>query len=121
MTTALSGKIPYPSLHSGLLSPAFAAIIFGIALRPRWTKFLEWPGLVLLGDASYSLYLLHFTVIWAALVEFGRSAASPVAILAIIVVALAISIASYKFIEQPARKKLRELNLRQLSTAAAKA
>jgi len=121
LAVALSRQIPYPMLHSGLLAPVFASIIFGVALRPRWTRVLEWRWLVLVGEASYSLYLIHFVVIWAAIVRFGRAAASPIGILTVLVVAFTISMASYKLIEQPARRKLRAMNLRQLSTAAANA
>jgi peptidoglycan/LPS O-acetylase OafA/YrhL len=54
-----SARIPYTVLHTSLLAPAFAAIIFGFALQPRWGSPLNWKPLVFLGDASYSLYLLH--------------------------------------------------------------
>jgi len=121
LAVGFSQQIPYPMLHSGLLAPVFASIIFGVALRPRWTRVLEWRWLVLFGEVSYSFYLIHFVVIWAAIVRFGRAAASPIGILAVLVVAFAISVASYKLIEQPARRKLRAMNLRQLSTAAANA
>jgi peptidoglycan/LPS O-acetylase OafA/YrhL len=106
-------------LHSGLLAPAFAAIIFGVALSPSWAKFLEAPWLVLLGEASYSLYLLHFSVVWAALVLFGRAAATPAMNLAVAATAILLSIASYKGIEQPARRWLRTLNTREAVAATA--
>ena len=116
---AYNQQIPYPMLHSGLLSPAFAAVIFGVALRPRCSSVLESRWLVLLGEASYSLYLLHFTLIWVAVATWGRGAANPFANLAVIGASIAVSLVSYKFIEQPARRRLRTLNLRQLSAAAA--
>jgi len=49
--------------HTGLYAPAFAAIIGRLALRPDWTSFLEWRWLVLLGESSYCLYLLHAIII----------------------------------------------------------
>src|SRR5215471_20792503 len=58
----LAPHIPNPILSVGILSPAFAAIIYGAALQPKWTSFLAFPVLVLLGEASYSLYLLHSLV-----------------------------------------------------------
>jgi len=33
--------IPFPVLHTALLAPAFAAIVYGVALRPRFMQFLE--------------------------------------------------------------------------------
>ena len=59
----LADRIPRPLISAGFLSPSFAAIIYGLALRPGWAKFLKARALILLGDASYSLYLLHPTVI----------------------------------------------------------
>src|SRR5947207_10010705 len=59
-----SNKIPYAIIHTALLSPAFAAIIYGVALRPRWTSILDNRILVLFGDASYSLYLIHVPVVF---------------------------------------------------------
>jgi peptidoglycan/LPS O-acetylase OafA/YrhL len=46
---------PYPSLHNGLCDPLFALLIFSIASSGDW---LAWPPLLLLGEASYTLYLL---------------------------------------------------------------
>ena len=68
---------------------------------------LSWRGLVLLGDASYSLYLLHFVIIWAAFVKFGRAVTSPLGIGLLILACLVAAIVSYKLIEQPARRRLR--------------
>jgi len=36
-----SPRIPYPVLHTSLLAPAFAAIIYGFALQPRSPAFLS--------------------------------------------------------------------------------
>src|SRR6267378_2521249 len=36
-----SAVIPYPILHTALLAPAFAAIVYGFALRPNWGMILE--------------------------------------------------------------------------------
>ena len=51
--------IPYPVMHSGLLAPAFALLIYGFATQPLWTRFLAAKPFLLLGESSYSLYLLH--------------------------------------------------------------
>ena len=102
----LAGQIPNPVMSAGLLSPAFAAIIYGAALQPKWTSFLTLPWLVLLGDASYSLYLLHSLVItrtfdsfpyfpWAARVATSLAAA------------IGASLLAYRLVEEPARKFLR--------------
>src|SRR5262249_38685381 len=35
----VADRIPRPMISAGFLSPAFAAIIYGLALRPGWTRF----------------------------------------------------------------------------------
>jgi peptidoglycan/LPS O-acetylase OafA/YrhL len=104
--TLLANKIPNPVLSTGLLSPAFAAIIYGLALQPKWSRLLETRWLILLGNASYSLYLLHSIVIMRAfeglsfLPRWTRAGGSFGA-------AIAASLLSYYLIEEPARRMLR--------------
>ncbi len=105
-------RIPTPLISAGILSPAFAAVIYGLALRPRWSAVLETRGLVLLGDASYSLYLLHSTVISTVFdrtpsLAWGLRAA--VAFLA----AVAASLLAYFLVEEPFRRLLRPKAKRQ--------
>jgi len=55
--------IPYPIVHDGLLAPAYAMVIFGLALEGGvLVRFLSMPVLVFLGNASYSMYILHVPV-----------------------------------------------------------
>ena len=106
IVTALVDKIPNPVISTGLLSPAFAAIIYGLALQPRWTSFLEARWLVLLGDASYSLYLLHSIVITRV---FGAMASLPwwTRVAGSLGAAVGASLVSFNWIEQPGRRMLR--------------
>jgi peptidoglycan/LPS O-acetylase OafA/YrhL len=55
--------IPAMNLRDGLLAPLFAAVIWAFA-RPRWqpAQWLSAPWLVLLGEASFGLYLFHIPV-----------------------------------------------------------
>ena len=115
VVVAFSDRIPFPVLHSGLVAPLFAAVIFGVATaawpatpgQSRWVRLLGWRGLVLLGDASYSLYLLHFVIIWAALINFGRAITTPVGITLLLLACMGAALVSYKLIEEPARRRLR--------------
>jgi len=103
-----SGHIPYPILHDSALAPAFAAIIYGLALRPSWIGFLEIKALVLLGDASYTLYLLHNFVLGAYFSPFGTLRhLTPLGIAIGIVLPIVISLVVYRLIEVPARNWLR--------------
>jgi peptidoglycan/LPS O-acetylase OafA/YrhL len=102
----VADRIPRPMISAGFLSPAFAAIIYGLAMRPGWSRFLETRVLVLLGDASYSLYLLHSTVISRIARQMSSTQwalRAGVAFLA----AVAVSLASYYLVEEPCRKVLR--------------
>lgn len=104
--TALAGKIPNPLISAGFLSPAFAAVIYGLALQPRWSWFLGSRWLVLLGEASYSLYLLHSLVItrvFDVLVFLPHWMRVATALGAAIGSALIV----YLLIEGPARRALR--------------
>jgi peptidoglycan/LPS O-acetylase OafA/YrhL len=101
-----AGKIPNPVLSAGLLSPAFGAIIYGCALQPKWTSFLANSWLVLLGDASYSLYLLHSLVITRAF-DALPNVAHAARVAAALAVAIAASLFSYRLVEEPARRLLR--------------
>jgi peptidoglycan/LPS O-acetylase OafA/YrhL len=103
-------QIPNPVISAGLLSPAFAAIIYGAAQQPRWTSFLAAPWLVLLGDASYSLYLLHSLVIagtFDSLPHFPWA----MRVVSSLAVAIGASLLAYRLVEEPARKFLRPKNI----------
>src|SRR4029077_401282 len=99
---AFSAVIPYPLLHTALLGPAFAAIVYGLALRPNWGAFLENRLLVLLGDASYSLYLLHSMIMG---IYFHNQTGQLVhksflGVLVFVLLMLTISVLVYRFIEE---------------------
>jgi peptidoglycan/LPS O-acetylase OafA/YrhL len=104
--TTLVGKIPNPLISAGFLSPAFAAIILGLALRPRWTSLLEVQWLVVLGESSYSLYLLHSIVMTRvydglpSLPHWTRAAFALVA-------ALTASLLCFFYVEKPGRDLMR--------------
>lgn len=108
LVVGFSNVIPYPILHTALLGPAFAAIVYGLALRPKWGAFLENRLLVLCGDASYSLYLLHSMIM--GMFFFGRTGQlqhqSVLGVLVFVLIAITISALVYRFIEEPARRKL---------------
>jgi peptidoglycan/LPS O-acetylase OafA/YrhL len=108
LAAAFSSQIPFAVLHTALLAPAFAAMVYGLALQPAWSKFLRWAPLVLLGNASYSLYLLHSNIM--GMYFFGNSGlrhTSPAGIVVAFAIIFGAAILVFKFIEEPARRKLR--------------
>jgi peptidoglycan/LPS O-acetylase OafA/YrhL len=54
--------IPYALIHDGLLMPLFGCIVLGLAGDNLLSKGFGLPPLVFVGEASYCLYLLHFTL-----------------------------------------------------------
>jgi peptidoglycan/LPS O-acetylase OafA/YrhL len=55
--------VPYVLLHGGLLVPLFAALVLGLSGPSAIATIFAWRPLVLLGQTSYCLYLLHFNFI----------------------------------------------------------
>lgn len=99
-------NISYPAFHNGLLSPIFGLLILALASSPNT---LNRPLLILLGEASYSLYLFHIPVYsWcaAAAKGFGWDHYNSFFV-TYLVVAVLVSIASYKLIEIPGRNFIR--------------
>jgi peptidoglycan/LPS O-acetylase OafA/YrhL len=119
VTTAFSHLIPYPVMHTGLYAPAFAAIIGGLALRPRWTSFLEFRWLLLLGESSYAFYLLHVMVLGMFLFPITPQSptprdlnsfvplATPGRLIGAAVTTTVVAVLVFRFVEEPARKWLR--------------
>jgi len=99
------------SLDVGLLAPLFLMIILTLALDTSiLSRWLSHPGLVLLGDASYALYILHvpirmlfedFLKLTGSEMAFGMMFAIylPLQIVLCIIV--------FKYIERPTRDLLR--------------
>jgi len=54
---------PYILMHGGLLVPLFAALVVGLSGPNIIATVFAWRPLVLLGQCSYCLYLLHFNFI----------------------------------------------------------
>jgi peptidoglycan/LPS O-acetylase OafA/YrhL len=95
--------IPYQTLQLILLTPMFAALIFGLSRTP----WLSNRWLVNLGDASYSLYILHIPVLmWLQhLTKHSGFGGLPL-VVTFCVLSIAASIVSYNFVELPARSYL---------------
>jgi peptidoglycan/LPS O-acetylase OafA/YrhL len=58
----LSAQLPYLLIHGGLLTPAFAAIILGLAGPSPLARVFSIKPLVTIGSATYCLYLVHFNL-----------------------------------------------------------
>lgn len=105
-----SGDAIRPMLvNQAMLTLPFGVILWFLAYGQGWVAaILSWKPLVLLGEASYSLYMLHIGVLHVGfkLSErfFGLGRESAVATLAMIAMTVLASVVAYKLIEVPSRK-----------------
>jgi peptidoglycan/LPS O-acetylase OafA/YrhL len=113
-TVALLGLLsvlPGP-IFITLTPPVFAWLVFSLAHScSKMARILSAPLLLLLGNASYSLYLFHATGIHAllsatAILGLVRLVSWPLFLLALAVIVL-FSIAVHKWIEEPLRHWIR--------------
>jgi peptidoglycan/LPS O-acetylase OafA/YrhL len=99
--------LPYPLLHSGLLAPLFAALVYCVAGdHGPITRVLENRTLVALGDASYALYLLHYPIL-AALRHFVGRELTLFEFAVLCVGLQPLCLVLYRYVETPARDLIR--------------
>jgi peptidoglycan/LPS O-acetylase OafA/YrhL len=105
--------LPYPLLHSGVLAPLFAILIYSLACRDtRGARtVVSSPVMVRLGECSYALYLLHPSIIAYSSVIARHVGVAGNELYAVLALSIACSIAASMFvfdrIEEPARRWLR--------------
>jgi peptidoglycan/LPS O-acetylase OafA/YrhL len=99
------------SLDTGLLAPLFLLIILTLALdKSGLSNFLSHPGLVLLGNASYGIYILHIPIAWLLnwlLALLGIKLLPEAAFLIYVLTVIGSCILIFKYIERPAQNWLR--------------
>jgi peptidoglycan/LPS O-acetylase OafA/YrhL len=112
LLAAFRGPIPFMPALVGIHSPLFALLIYGLAKqRGALARILSTPVFVFLGEISYSLYLTHLTV-WLNMEGFNREHSflrqgSLLNFLFCLALALVLSAALYKGIEEPYRRVIR--------------
>ncbi|CAA6821077.1 MAG: Unknown protein [uncultured Thiotrichaceae bacterium] len=100
------------ALTNGLIGPLFLLFIVALAINKGViAKTLNLPILILLGEASYSLYILQRPVYGIYDRTIGKYLAIPEAahFYLYLVVLIAISIASYKLFETPLREYIKKI------------
>lgn len=101
-------RMPFVLMHGGLMTPLFAALIVGLSGPNPIASVFSWRPLVLLGQASYCLFLLHFNFInmlrlYHVTDRLHLAALDPwISYAATILLAFA----AYYLVEGPARKAL---------------
>jgi exopolysaccharide production protein ExoZ len=120
--TALQGWLPFPL---GIAMPA--VLVTSVLLLHSAGLRCSWRFPLLLGDASYSLYLTHtitmslmYTVTSRVLLEpLGGPSQSFTNVMIVLAVCLPVAIAVYAWIEAPTLRALRALLIRRDRSAAA--
>jgi len=115
----IEGDTPWHHVLEGMhmnfgFAPFIAVLIFCCArYRNAFVRFMATPTLVLCGEASYSLYLLHVVVIDAFGYEASTILKWHIALIAVarlivvIATAIGLSLVSWAVIEVPARRCIR--------------
>lgn len=97
--------IPLVLLHNGVLIPVFAMIILGLTESNWLSRILSNPVLVLFGEASYALYLIHIPFeVWLKSI-WGPSDTILAAVWKLALV-IPISICLHLFVERPCRRMI---------------
>ena len=96
-------------VHNGVLAPCYAVIVGAIFLgEPLARRGLSHRWVVLLGEASYSVYILQVPVYsWLGLVAGGWFKQPGAGFYAFVGVLTVVSILVFLFLERPARTHLR--------------
>jgi peptidoglycan/LPS O-acetylase OafA/YrhL len=104
--------LPYLLLHNGLVDPFFALLIYSLASgEGPLAALLSLPTMILLGEASYALYIVHIPLWDWMTYALSRLHMAPgfVALsLLHLGVAMGLSILTVRVIEQPTRRALRQ-------------
>jgi len=102
-------RVPYIVVHGSLMMPLFAMLILGLSGPNGFASVLSWTPLVLVGEATFALYLLHFNA-WVMIHGYNLpqrlhvEALDPwISYAALIVLALA----TLHFVERPVNRFLR--------------
>lgn len=112
---ALRTKLPHFLYSDACLVPLFAVVIYSGAIAAKFKRsVLDHPVLVLLGEASYGLYILHiplgFWFIWVlknTLPSSDWSRGGCVCLVFVVFVTGA-SVLCYEFVEKPCRRYIQE-------------
>jgi peptidoglycan/LPS O-acetylase OafA/YrhL len=106
----LGGRIPYAVIHDGLLMPLFGCIILGLSGQNPLARALGVRPLVFVGEASYSLYLLHFNF-WNLIHDthvLNRLHLQQLDPWISYVILILLALVALHFVEKPAQRQLRK-------------
>lgn len=86
----------------------FVGVILVVASGPTGlSPLLEHPRMVLLGEASYSLYIIHWSVVTVLSMKLLGELGTPAVHIAALLCTVAASVLCHRFVEVPWRRRLR--------------
>jgi len=106
----ISRELPPVLVENALLAPLFAVAIYGLGWNEgRVARVLASRPLVALGEASYALYILHLLLLRFV---FGAATGTSYALTwwfgaTAVAAAVLVSLAVFRWYEEPARRRLR--------------
>lgn len=99
------------SMDAGLLAPVFLIIVLALALdTTNLSQRLKHPWLVVLGDSSYALFILHIPFLWLFtrfLEMTGISIPFGLTFSIYVTFSIVLTILVFRYVERPARDWLR--------------
>jgi peptidoglycan/LPS O-acetylase OafA/YrhL len=103
-----SGMFPYTLLDHGLLAPLSGCLMWGLACGRTWlSRILAWRPFEYLGEISYGTYVLQvpvYTFCSVVVRRLGLDFQNRAVFLCCFLVLLAVSSASFEWIETPCRR-----------------
>lgn len=116
LVMARSRSIPYCVMHNGLLAPLFVALIVSLTARSFLASALQSRPALVLGEASYSFYVLQIPllVLWSkvtghihvqAILRYTRT---PLSFLLVVTLS---SLLCRRYVEQPLRRRILSVGL----------
>jgi peptidoglycan/LPS O-acetylase OafA/YrhL len=86
----------------------FVGLILAVASGRTWlSPLLERPMIVLLGEASYSLYIIHWSVVTVLHLKLLGPLGTPLVHALLLLATVLMSVACYRWVEVPWRRRLR--------------
>ncbi len=106
--------------HNGMVAPLFAIFVLWLSCQSNGlSRWLSSPALVYMGDISYGVYLLQVPVSTLAFYANSRWLHLPTGsyLLIYLLLLCLVAAASYHYIEQPARRFIRQAALPRFASA----
>jgi peptidoglycan/LPS O-acetylase OafA/YrhL len=120
--TQLEWQIPHPLFHDGLLAPLFALLLYGLASGRFFTRLFAARPFVVLGEASFAIYILQFPVsgLLKLLPSWFTQSGWQILEATFLPMVIAVSLAAHYGVERPMRVRLSRALVARTARVAAR-